>query len=195
MTIAEQVAHDFLDSVEKNIVANKLDIKSLETNTYYQSKDEVKMEVADKKTGVVIATMKCNFDTSRIKKEIKKQMIEDYCNGNICDSCEFCNDCEKEMVFSEIVDEKLKDYVSRIDEKNTDKESQNECELEEKKMEQVKVLKKATKIYYPDEMKDVLPLKEFVKNITDKGYKVELTKDNVVSDTVVNIYKEVEIKE
>ena len=121
--------------------------------------------------------------------------LEDYCNGNICDSCEFCNDCEKEMVFSEIVDEKLKDYVSRIDEKNTDKESQNECELEEKKMEQVKVLKKATKIYYPDEMKDVLPLKEFVKNITDKGYKVELTKDNVVSDTVVNIYKEVEIKE
>lgn len=69
MTIAEQVAHDFLDSVEKNIVANKLDIKSLETNTYYQSKDEVKMEVADKKTGVVIATMKCNFDTSRIKKK------------------------------------------------------------------------------------------------------------------------------
>lgn len=127
----------------------------------------------------------------------REQMIdtlEDYCNGNICDSCEFCNDCEKEMVFSEIVDEKLKDYVSRIDEKNTDKESQNECELEEKKMEQVKVLKKATKIYYPDEMKDVLPLKEFVKNITDKGYKVELTKDNVVSDTVVNIYKEVEME-
>lgn len=46
MTIAEQVAHDFLDSVEKNIVANKLDIKSLETNTYYQSKDEVKMEIS-----------------------------------------------------------------------------------------------------------------------------------------------------
>lgn len=81
----------------------------------------------------------------------REQMIdvlEDYCNGNICDSCEFCNDCEKGMVFSEIVDEKLKDYVSRIDEKNT-----------------------------------------------DKGYKVELTKDNVVSDTVVNIYKEVEMKE
>lgn len=128
----------------------------------------------------------------------REQMIdvlEDYCNGNICDSCEFCNDCEKGMVFSEIVDEKLKDYVSIIDEKNTDKESQNECELEEKKMEQVKVLKEATKIYYPDAMKDVLPLKEFVKNITDKGYKVELTKDNIVSDTVVNIYKEVEMEE
>lgn len=50
----------------------------------------------------------------------REQMIdvlEDYCNGNICDSCEFCDDCEKDMVFSEIVDEKLKDYVSRIDEK------------------------------------------------------------------------------
>ena len=44
-------------------------------------------------------------------------------------------------------------------------------------------------------MKDVLPHKEFVKSITDKGYKVELTKDNVVSDTVVNIYKEVEMEE
>ena len=99
------------------------------------------------------------------------------------------------MVFSEIVDEKLKDYVSRIDEKNTDKESQNVCELVGKRTEQVKVLKKATKIYYPDAMKDVLTLKEFVKIITDKGYKVELTKDNVVSDTVVNIYKEVEMEE
>lgn len=40
MTIAEQIAHDFLDSVEKNIVANKLDIKSLEKNISYSSKDE-----------------------------------------------------------------------------------------------------------------------------------------------------------
>ena len=62
----------------------------------------------------------------------REQMIdvlEDYCNGNICHSCELCDDCKKGMVFTEIVDEKLKDYVSRIDEKNTDKESQNVCEL------------------------------------------------------------------
>ena len=129
----------------------------------------------------------------------REQMIdvlEDYCNGNSCDSCEFRDDCEKGMVFTEIVDKKLKNYVSRI-EKNTDKESQNVFygELVGKKMEQVKVLKKETKIYYPDTMKDVLPLKEFVKSITDKGYKVELTKDNVVSDTAVNIYKEVEMEE
>ena len=128
----------------------------------------------------------------------REQMIdvlEDYCNGNICDSCEFCDDCEKGMVFSEIVDEKLKDYVSRIDEKNTDKESQNVCELVGKRKELVKVFEISTIIYFPEAMKDVLPLKEFVKNITDIGYKVELTKDNVVSDTAVNIYKEVEIKE
>ena len=89
MTIAEQVAHDFLENIEKIIVANKLDIKSLETNISYLSKDEAKMEVADEKTGVVIATMKCNFDTSRMKKEIKKQMIEDYCCDHGCFNCTF----------------------------------------------------------------------------------------------------------
>lgn len=130
----------------------------------------------------------------------REQMIdalEDYCNKNTCDSCKLCNECKNEINSSEITDEELRYYVSKIDEKNTDKESQNVfySELVGKKMEQVKVLKKATKIYYPDAMKDVLPLKEFTKNITDKGYKVELTKDNVVSDTIVNIYKEVEMKE
>ena len=74
----------------------------------------------------------------------REQMIdvlEEYCNGNICDSCEFCNDCEKGMVFSEIVDEKLKDYVSRIDGKNTDAESQNVCELVGEKMEHLVLLR------------------------------------------------------
>lgn len=127
----------------------------------------------------------------------REQMIdvlEDYCNKNICVSCKLRHACESKKDFPDMIDEEMEDYVSYIKEKNTDVESKNECELEEKKMEQVKVLKKATKIYYPDAMKDVLPLKEFVKNITDKGYKVELTKDNVVSDTVVNIYKEVEME-
>lgn len=126
----------------------------------------------------------------------REQMIdalEDYCKGNICVSCKLrpCSTTD----FSDMTDEELEDYVSNIEEKNTDKESQNVCELVGKRTEPVKVLKKATKIYYPDAMKDVLPLKEFVKNIADKGYKVELTKDNVVSDTVVNIYKEAEMKE
>lgn len=127
----------------------------------------------------------------------REQMIgvlEDYCNKHICDSCKL-RSCGSKPNFSDMTDEELEDYVSDIEEKNTDKESQNVCELVGKRTEQVKVLKKAAKIYYPDAMKDVLPLKEFVKNITDKGYKVELTKDNVFSDTVVNIYKEVEMEE
>lgn len=126
----------------------------------------------------------------------REQMIdtlEDYCNKNICVSCKL-HLCGNKPNFSDMTDEELEDYVSDIEEKNTDKESQNVCELVGKKMEQVKVLKKATKIFYPNGMKDVLPLKEFVKNITDKGYKVELTKDNVISDTVVNIYEEVEME-
>lgn len=126
----------------------------------------------------------------------REQMIgtlDSYCDKVGCSLCEFRHDAC--LSFSSATDEELKRYVERIGGKIIDTEPQNVCELEGKKMEQVKVLKKATKIYYPDVMKDVLPLKEFVKNITDKGYKVELTKDNVVSDTAVNIYKEVEMKE
>lgn len=123
-------------------------------------------------------------------------VLEEYCNGNICDSCEFCNDCEKGMVFSEIVDEKLKDYVSRIDGKNTDAESQNVCELVGEKMEQVKVLKEVTRMIYPNRMEEVIPIKEFVKNITDKGYKVMIRRENVIGGKYdVVIYEEEELKE
>ena len=129
----------------------------------------------------------------------REQMIdvlEDYCNGNICDSCEFRDDCEKDMVFSEIVDEKLKDYVSRIDGKNTDAESQNVCELVGEKMEQVKVLKEVTRMIYPNRMEEVIPIKEFVKNITDKGYKVMIRRENVIGGKYdVVIYEEEELKE
>ena len=122
-------------------------------------------------------------------------VLNDYCCKNICDSsCEFVYDC-KINEFSKMTDNELASLVDRITETiQVNQEPQNTCEVGEK-MEQVKVLKKATKIFYPNGMKDVLPLKEFVKNITDKGYKVELTKDNVVSDTVVNIYKEAEMEE
>lgn len=89
MTIAEQIAHDFLDSVEKNIVANKLDIKSLEKNISYSSKDEVKMEVADEKTGSVIATMRLNLNTNKLKREMQEKELENYCRKRICPICIF----------------------------------------------------------------------------------------------------------
>lgn len=112
-----------------------------------------------------------------------------WCNNidKPCEECKIHDICvvrDHVQTFDSMDDKKLQEYY----------ELMYGSEVKVEKMEKVKVLKKATKIYYPDAMKDVLPLKEFVKNITDKGYKVELTKDNVVSDTVVNIYKEVEME-
>ena len=113
-----------------------------------------------------------------------------WCNNidKPCEECQIHDICvvrDHVQIFDSMDDKKLQEYYKLM----------YGSEVKVEKMELVKVLKKATKIYYPDVMKDVLPLKEFVKNITDKGYKVELTKDNVVSDTVVNIYKEVEMEE
>ena len=128
----------------------------------------------------------------------REQMIdvlEDYFNKNICVSCKHHHACESKQVFSDMTDEEMEFYVSDIKEKNTDKESQNECELEEKKMEQVKVLEQIAKITYPEKMKDVLPMREFVKNFLEKGYKVEILTHLASDDLDVVVYKEVEMKE
>ena len=116
--------------------------------------------------------------------------LRHWCNNidKPCEECKIHDICvvrDHVQIFDSMDDKKLQEYNKLM----------YGSEVKVEKMEQVKVLKKATKIYYPDAMKDVLPLKEFVKNITDKGYKVELTKDNVISDTVVNIYKEAEMEE
>ena len=128
----------------------------------------------------------------------REQMIdvlEDYFNKNICVSCKL-RPCGSNPNFSDMTDEELEYYVSYIEEKNTDKESQNVCELVGKKMEQVKVLKEVTRMIYPNRMKEVIPIKEFVKNITDKGYKVMLTRENIISGKYdVVIYEEEELKE
>lgn len=128
----------------------------------------------------------------------REQMIdvlEDYYNKNICVSCKL-HPCGNKPNFSDMTDEELEDYVSDIEEKNTDKESQNVCELVGKKMEQVKVLKEVTRMIYPNRMEKVIPIKEFVKNITDKGYKVMLTRENIISGKYdVVIYEEEELKE
>lgn len=44
-------------------------------------------------------------------------------------------------------------------------------------------------------MKDVLPMKEFVKNFLEKGYKVEILTHKASNDLDVVVYKEVEMKE
>lgn len=64
-----------------------------------------------------------------------------------------------------------------------------------KRMKQVKVLQEVARIIYSNKMEEVLPIKEFVENVIDKGYKVELKRENVsITKYDVIIYKEVEME-
>lgn len=132
----------------------------------------------------------------------REQMIdvlEDYCNGNICDSsCEFVYDCKRKD-FSRMSEDELKSCIERIAETiQINQKQQNTCELVGKKMEQVKVLKEATRMTYPNSMTNIMPIKEFVKHIMDKGHKVEIIEhETPVTEKyfTVIIYEEVEMKE
>lgn len=129
----------------------------------------------------------------------REQMIdtlEDYCNKNICDSsCEFVHNCKRKD-FSRMSEDELKSCIERITETiQINQETQNTCEVGEK-VEQVKVLKEVTRMIYPNRMEEVIPIKEFVKNITDKGYKVMIRRENVIGGKYdVVIYEEEELKE
>jgi hypothetical protein len=89
MTIAQQVAHDFLESIEKMITANKLDVGVLDTKISYQSCEEAMMNVADTKTGSIIATMRLNLNTNKLKREMQEKELENYCRKRICPICVF----------------------------------------------------------------------------------------------------------
>lgn len=129
----------------------------------------------------------------------REQMIdtlEDYCNKNICDSsCEFVHNCKRKD-FSRMSEDELKSCIERITETiQINQETQNTCEVGEK-VEQVKVLKEVTRMIYPNRMEEVIPIKEFVKNITDKGYKVMIRRENVIGGKYdVVIYEEEALKE
>lgn len=89
MTIAEQVAHDFLDSIEKMITANKLDVGVLDTKVSYQSCEEAMMSVTDTKSGSIIATMRLNLNTNKLKREMQEKELENYCRKRVCPICIF----------------------------------------------------------------------------------------------------------
>lgn len=91
MTIAEQVAHDFLENVEKMITANKLDVGVLDTKISYQSCEEAMMSVTDTKTGSIIATMRLNLNTNKLKREMQEKELENYCRKRVCPVCIFKN--------------------------------------------------------------------------------------------------------
>lgn len=89
MTIAEQVAHDFLENIEKMITANKLDVGVLDTKVSYQSCEEAMMSVTDTKTGSIIATMRLNVNTNKLKREMQEKELENYCRKRVCPICIF----------------------------------------------------------------------------------------------------------
>ena len=87
MTIAQQVAHDFLESIEKMITANKLDVGVLDTKVSYQSCEEAMMSVTD--TGSIIATMRLNLNANKLKREMQEKELENYCRKRVCPICIF----------------------------------------------------------------------------------------------------------
>lgn len=89
MTIAQQVAHDFLESIEKMITANKLDVGVLDTKVSYQSCKEAMMYVTDTKSGSIIATMRLNLNANKLKRKMQEKELENYCCERVCPICIF----------------------------------------------------------------------------------------------------------
>ena len=105
-----------------------------------------------------------------------------------CEECKIHDICvvrDHVQIFDSMDDEKLQEYYNLM----------YGSEVKVEKMEPVKVLEQITKITYPEKMKDVLPMREFVKNFLEKGYKVEILTHQTSNDLDAVIYKEVEMKE
>ena len=89
MTITQQVAHDFLESIEKMITANELDVGVLDTTVSYTSCEAAMMSVTVTKTGSIIATMRLNLNTNKLKREMQEKELENYCRKRVCPICIF----------------------------------------------------------------------------------------------------------
>lgn len=111
-----------------------------------------------------------------------------WCNNidKPCEECKIHDICvvrDHVQTFDSMDDKKLQEYYKLMYGSG-------------EKMEPIKVLKEVTRIIYPNRMEEVIPIKEFVKNITDKGYKVMIKRENVISGKYdVVIYEEEELKE
>lgn len=89
MTIAQQIAHSFLDNIEKMIVRNNLDVGVLDTKVSYQSCEEAMMYVTDTKSGSIIATMRLNLNANKLKRKMQEKELENYCRKRVCPICIF----------------------------------------------------------------------------------------------------------
>lgn len=117
--------------------------------------------------------------------------LRHWCNNidKPCEECKIHDICvvrDHVQIFDSMDDKKLQEYFKLM----------YGSEVKVEKMEPVKVLKEVTRMIYPNRMEEVIPIKEFVKNITDKGYKVMVRRENVIGGKYdVVIYEEEELKE
>jgi hypothetical protein len=187
MTINEIITQRFQSHLyncikESNIPAMQLSV----------SFDREKAYIKDEKAGRIVGEvdMKITMERYEPKKmtrsEVEKAIVA-YCDpvATPCKECKCYKKCVKRMPFEWLSNEGLQEYY----------ELMYGSEVKVEKTEPVKVLEQITKITYPEKMKDVLPMKEFVKNFLEKGYKVEILTHLVSDDLDVVVYKEVEMKE
>ena len=129
MTIAQQIAHDFLASIEKVCVENKIDIGSLETSIIYDKGAQAGIAVKDAKAGIIIASMNYDLDEKSLKrkKKEKEKELEDYCIERICPICNFKKQTpcivnkiwNEEAVEEAVTDEEIEEaYKKMLEDKN-----------------------------------------------------------------------------
>ena len=126
MTIAQQIAHDFLASIEKVCVENKIDIGSLETSIIYDKGAQAEIAVKDAKAGIIIASMNYDLDEKSLKRKKEKE-LEDYCIERICPICNFNKQTpcivnkiwNEEAVEEAVTDEEIEEaYKKMLEDKN-----------------------------------------------------------------------------
>lgn len=114
MTIAQQIAHDFLASIEKVCVENKIDIGSLETSIIYDKGAQA---------GIIIASMNYDLDEKSLKRKKKEKELKDYCIERICPICNFKKQtpCIVNKIWNEeaVTDEEIEEaYKKMLEDKN-----------------------------------------------------------------------------
>mgnify|MGYP001192966616 CR=1 FL=1 len=187
MTIDEIIAQRFQYDLHERIKESNIPIGQLDVNF----KGE-KAFIRDKITGRIVGEVDVKITMERYepkkmtRSEVEKAILA-YCDpvATPCKECKCYKKCVKRMPFEWLSNEGLQEYYKLM----------YGSEMKVEKMEPVKVLEQITKITYPEKMKDVLPMKEFVKNFLEKGYKVEILTHSVSNDLDVVVYKEVEMEE
>lgn len=190
MTIDEIIAQRFQYDLHERIKESNIPIGQLDVNF----KGE-KAFIRDKITGRIVGEVDVKITMERYepkkmtRSEVEKAILA-YCDpvATPCKECKMHDICvvrDHVQTFDSMDDKKLQEYYKLM----------YGSEMKVEKMEPVKVLEQITKITYPEKMKDVLPMKEFVKNFLEKGYKVEILTHSVSNDLDVVVYKEVEMEE